>query len=282
MKKMKNGEIEWLRMIMALIIMLYHARVFSCANGWLCTDAFFVISGVFLAKEINKYTDKKVTDATWNYMKRRYIGFWKYFIGAFILTAVTETIYLKLSLGEVLQRLLLSVPHLIFMDRIGKLLGEMFYVGGSWYLAIIIACSWILFPLLLKYKNIMFKVICPLVFIGGMAFLYFVSGSIKYESHPIFAPVRGLSEMSLGVWCYFAATQMQEKINANGKKILSIVSVFIYAFFIFVCFKQGIRVEIEILALILIGVNLIISLGKNNLLWNIKKYPGGVLHLRSI
>ena len=266
----KNGEIEILRLALAMIIVLYHARMYSCANGWLCTDVFFIISGALLALSVKKYDNTDVADSTWKYMKHRYVGFWKYFLGAFVLNAVAQTIYLKLSLREVVRRLLLSIPELLFIDRGGLIFNDMFYVGASWFLSIIIICDWVLVPLLLKYYKLMLSVICPLMAISGITYLFAVEGTIKFETAFLLAFVRGISEMCLGIFCYFLAEQTCEKITEAGKVFLSVVSVAIYIFFLIICFKQDVGVELEIVALILIGAAIVISFGKNNLLFSIK------------
>lgn len=269
-KGIRNGEVEILRLVLAIIIVLYHARIFSCSNGWLCTDAFFIISGLLLALSIKKYDGREIAEATWEYMKHRYARFWKYFLGAFALTMAVQTIYSKLSLGEVVRRLFLSIPEILFIDRAGLIFDDMFYVGASWFLSIIILCDWIMFPLLLKYSYKMISVICPVIALTGISYLYSFEGTIKFETGFLLAFIRGMSEMCIGCFCFFLAEQTYEKVTDTGKKFFTIISLGIYVFFTVVCFENGIGVELEIVALVLIAAGMVISFGNNNLLAEIK------------
>lgn len=246
--------------------MLYHARIGSWTYGWLCTDAFFVLSGALLAKSSCKFQGQNVADATWSYIKRRYMFFYKYFLGIFACYVIAESLYLKSPLRVVIHRLLVSVPELLFIDRVGLMFDDIFYVGGSWFLSIVLVSDWILFPLLIKYYKEMITIICPIIFLLLITHLYASCGSIKYESIPWLPFIRGFCEMAFGCFVWGIAERTKERTTNIGKGLMSVVNFVIYILFIGVLLSNDVAVEIQIVSILLFGMALAVSFGNNSFL----------------
>ena len=83
MSSKRSGSIDFLRFLLAVVIVFFHGRKLAGTGlfprGATAVEAFFVISGYYMAREA--FTKK--TDAL-TYMKKRYVGLFPYHAFAFI------------------------------------------------------------------------------------------------------------------------------------------------------------------------------------------------------
>ena len=116
MSSKRSGSIDFLRFLLAVVIVFFHGRKLAGTGlfprGATAVEAFFVISGYYMAREA--FTKK--TDAL-TYMKKRYVGLFPYhafaFICAFVFRCYKNGWLSHLSLRYARKILILSIPFSI-------------------------------------------------------------------------------------------------------------------------------------------------------------------------
>jgi len=74
--KNKNSLIELMRFLFALWVLYYHSYVPFKSNmfsdGFLAVEFFFVLSGFYLVRSIDKYVDKPIKQGLFGFLKHRF------------------------------------------------------------------------------------------------------------------------------------------------------------------------------------------------------------------
>ena len=82
MGKRKNGKIEFLRFMFALVIMVFHYPTFFkiTETAQIGVEFFYIVMGVFMAQKISDESEmnKNIADATMKYIVAKAKSFYKY------------------------------------------------------------------------------------------------------------------------------------------------------------------------------------------------------------
>ncbi len=181
----RNGKIDLLRFIFAIVIMLHHLgmrtdlfdalglhfQVVSQRGGGFAVVFFFLVSGALLAKSTDKIVDSAdIPKVTTQYLWKKYKYFMTWYIPAFILNFVWDCMRESISGG--IKHSLYNISGFFMMQYIGLNGGELypngFYVPASWYLSALMICSLVLFPLILWKREIFIRIIAPLTSIASL------------------------------------------------------------------------------------------------------------------
>lgn len=237
----KNGKIDFLKFIFAIIIMLHHGvqkilglKVGYFIGGSLAVEFFFIVSGYLFMASISRMPERTlpVGIETGKFMLRKFKGFYPEVAVAFVLAIVLEVIVDEKSFLTLLQT---TLPNAFLLNMTG--IGNNSLHGEFWYLSSMLLCMAILFPLLRKYPHIMTRIILPLtaVFILG----YFRVTS-KHPRSPLSwldwtykGNLRALAEIGIGVCLYPLVQKMQQiKFSTLAKILLSVLEWSLYICFI--------------------------------------------------
>ena len=176
----RNGEIDLLRFVFAILILLFHFHLsFDYEHfeyGYSVVAFFFVLSGFLMAKHVYDHENapaNAIPNETWSYLFKKIKSFYIYYFSAVLLQFVVLTVLIKKTGGaSLIKNLLRSIPtfSLSFMAlNYNKIT---LYVGNTWYLsALLIACL-ILYPILLKNKEAATKLFFPLISLFSLGYLY--------------------------------------------------------------------------------------------------------------
>ena len=116
MNNRKNGKIELLRFVFAIIIMVFHYPGFLelTPTAQIGVEFFYIIMGIFMAQKIvnSPPTDEPISVSTIKYVLAKAKSFYVYFIPAFIIKTIITAIGEHMSFLSVLDRIVISIPQL--------------------------------------------------------------------------------------------------------------------------------------------------------------------------
>lgn len=210
--KRQNGEINFLRFLFAIIVMILHFednydfKVFEC--GYISVEFYFMVSGYLMAMHVKRMQNRNLTSAeiaseTWRFTGKKIKSFYSYYFVSIILWLVILQIILRgASAEKTLNYVLRGMPQLMlnFMGICHDYTG--LYVANSWYLSAMVIALFILYPILLKKFELSSKVIFPIITTFLLAYLYKTQNSIcaTFEWNGFFYTglLRAIAEIALG------------------------------------------------------------------------------------
>lgn len=232
MGKKINGEIEWLRFVFAVAVVLVHARNLF-GEEWTYfrkasfgVEFFFVVTGFLLAKSVNKINGGGGPE---NLTKETLVFIWKK-IRAFylelILAAVVGLAFVffttKLSTKEVFLILGQSIPYDYFL-----LFATGFWKNNIndpvWYLSTMLLCIALYYPILRVAPEWLKKIGIPILsmcLLGWMLKTYgTILGPIIWTGLTFRGNIRGFAEIGIGITVYFIVNKLQNIHFSNSSKV---------------------------------------------------------------
>ena len=242
----RNGEIDFLRFIFAILILVYHFNNLFKFNlsphGYIGVEFFFIVSGFLMAQKVDRFRSTAVSalsipNETWIYTINRIKSFYMFYVSAIILQIVIRNILINhMSFKKILERILLSLPT--FSLTFNGLTGHIgLYVGNTWFLSSLVIASFIFFPLLLKSFDFSSKILLPIVALVCLAFLdandLFHSWN-KWIGWTYNGLLRGIADLALGISMYPLANYLSNNFSNPGTKQTKILATVFKALFFIV------------------------------------------------
>ncbi len=164
-KKKFNPEIDLLKFVFSIIIVLYHTKNLTAISsadisilpyGFTGVEFFFIISGYLMVKSSRKFEGNPIGKSTADFLINKIKSFYPYFIfsfaAAFIVRQFTFFVDKDQSIVAFLKGSVLSINEILLLHNTGVDFGTI-YNGPTWYLSAMIVGMAIIFPILLKHKN---------------------------------------------------------------------------------------------------------------------------------
>lgn len=274
--KIRNGNIELLRFIFSVIIVIHHALLenFPCRGGYICVEFFFMLSGYYMAASIAEKTELKSNDEiiseSINYFIRRVKSIFPYIvistiIGYFVLSYTYNWTFTW-------DHLALIISDFLFLQSFGLPVAS--YTGMIWYLSSMFIALLILYPIVRKHFVTFSKYIAPMIALFTMGYLIRTFGHLGVPANYVFGWVctgnlRAISMISLGVFLYNPVKFMQNNHTSHttAKKIANtIIAAVLYSIVILFMFKWEENMgQFEAFIVILGAAALSISLSGNTI-----------------
>ena len=222
--KKRNGEIELLRFIFAVIVFSYHFEYagFIFKSGYLAVDFFFMLSGYFMMRHIESDSEHNYSmRSLFIYIRSRFVRlfftyffvcFFSYFIRCFVLKEISIRTLFDKGIWEFLML---------------QSFGFSFTTTVLWYVSALLVSSFIIYFLYICQN----KKFLPIVFFLALcllAFLYQKNQRLSsLDNHLIVSDglLRGFAEMSLGCILY----KITQCITVKSRSIFIILSITKYA-----------------------------------------------------
>ena len=184
---------------MSVIIVIYHYNFFLLGwnsnilfrGGYICVDAFFVISGFMCAKVLLSLS-RETSFFSW--LKRRLMTLYPYYIAALI-PAVCTGVYLNGFHG--MRRVIAILEELVMIQEWGIINCFPYYNGATWYISAMMFVSCVYFFLSKKFTPKIQAYI-----IAALSALCFSVIVIKYGHIHVHGVIRRV--VSLGIMRGFA------------------------------------------------------------------------------
>ncbi len=223
--KQRNGTIDFFKFIFAIVIVFYHCAQFFHLKtsalvvcGYLAVEFYFIVSGWLLMKRAESEKEENVFNATLKMTGKKYASFFIPLLIAVITSLGFRLYNTHLSAKDVFYTIVLSSSDL-FLLQMAKFQG-VWTTEVSWYLSALLIISFLIYPILVKRKDLFCKYLAPLfvLFIYGLfsATWGTVDGP-AYEVGRVYKGVlRALAGLSLGCIAYC----ITQKINSATENSL--------------------------------------------------------------
>ncbi len=283
MKSKRNGEIDVLRFVFALAILIFHFNALYDFGlfryGNICVEFFFVVSGFLMAKQTSKFkaqnlSANEVADNTWSLTLKKIVPIYAYYFTVVVLQIIIRFIIIqKIPLSDLVNGLFKSIPTftLTFMGLLDNN-DVSFYVGNTWYLSALLIASLILYPLLIKFHDFTVKILCPLIAMFFIGYLFVTYGKITvwkgWTGYCFEGIIRAVGEISLGAFLVPMSDAFTKKYSwlVNSEKVpvklfLTCLKLFIFAIpGLYACgFAFGNKFSLHALLFLSLGVMLSFS-----------------------
>jgi len=171
MKTKRNGEIELLRFIFCLLIVLFHCNknIFHYISpqnyayalsprGYIGVEFFFMLSGYFMALGIDKKkTSTPLGTDSVRFIWKKYFGvFWYHIIAFVALVIVHSIIHLDFSFDKLFD----VIPGALLITRTGIRFLDI--NGVEWYLSAMILVMAAMYPVAKRFFEVYAKAIAPI------------------------------------------------------------------------------------------------------------------------
>lgn len=240
MKSRRVGEIDVLRFIFSMIVLLRHGEYVVGSlkstlfpGGAFAVEFFFLVSGYLMMASIEKaaQTEERISlrtigRETRGFLSRKIGSFYPELLISLVIGGILLTISQNWSLWQGLKLFRASAPEALLIERFGFNTTRL--NPADWYLSTMVICMAILYPLVRTRENLMAELVLPL-------FSLFLLGVLCIKTHNLRGPsdmffftykgnLRGLAEIGLGVALY-PLTQALARLDLNrtGKTLVTIV-----------------------------------------------------------
>lgn len=158
MKKARNGNIELLRFVFCVGVVLFHA--WYVRRGYIGVEFFFIVTGYFLAEKICRLNARETTcpslenamkEATWDVLKRYRLIF-PYFLVATVLGFIVRAYAQQWDSATILLNLQLIPADFLYLQNFGFSVAST--TGVLWYLSAMTFAVWVLYPLLRRHYGL--------------------------------------------------------------------------------------------------------------------------------
>lgn len=241
MARTRNNLVELARFLFSLLVVGYHVQMTWAGDklsmfegGALAVEFFFLISGYFLARSIEKIgtiADSKLLPETGKFMWGKVKGILPVHIVA-IIGIVIVILATKLNVaGEMIVNGLPSV-FLVHMAVVWNSSFNLALIVPEWYLSAMLVTMLFMFPIGVLLRRKIKGVFTTLILIAILIIALLICGfSTKWALPQNFVyDLRAWGEMSVGMFAFYLSTILKKKdIKEGVKKALPIIEVALYA-----------------------------------------------------
>lgn len=277
----RNCTIDLMKFIFSIVIVMHHAlqfkeNIFVC--GYLAVEFYFIVSGYLLMKKIETNNCNKENIFVENLMviKKKYLSIFPYFILAVIAGNIFYNIRINMAFNMILRNIFYSFSDLLLLQMFG--FTGFFATGVSWYLSTLIIITFILYPILYKFRKMYVCYIAPII-------IMFIYGYIVRNDMTIGNPVqiygflykglfRGLAGMSLGCISYYLSNVIRKNnlLGGGRKCFLAIVEIFGYVISIVFMMIYNNLNDSDFIIILLLFISITISFSKQSITYNFLNY----------
>ncbi len=222
-----NGNIELCRYFLTLLVaaMHYWANVYGDASylegGYLAVDAFFMISGYFLAASYSKRSDNPYK-FTFNKWKSMFLTYESSILLSILIISWSDLL-------QVPRRIVASIPDMLGLQMTG------FYLpvtnGVLWYISSMLIAGLIISAFYRKDKENFVNCIAPIFVLVFYSLIYFYNGNLDAIGKDVsfivpFGNLRAIAGMSAGVLLYNIYIYMKKiKVNKALMSFLELAAI---------------------------------------------------------
>ncbi len=276
----KNGRVELLRFLFAIMILMFHIQKRFCDtkleightgyyffnHGNIGVEFFFIVSGYLLAASCYKKREQPtllIGTETAEVMWKKIAYIFPYHIFAMILTIGVNCIFLESTAEGRIEYIVDSWASIFFIQIFG--FESTWGNKLTWYLDVWIVVSFLFYYFLRKHYDVFVKIVCPLVALCILGWLDHEYGSLgdvdEWTGYFYKCFLRGLAEMALGCSAYSMTRRINQKhFSKIGKKILALVELVVYLMaFGYACNSADGEYQFPTLFLMCIGLILTFS-----------------------
>lgn len=288
MEKYRNGTIDFFKFIFTLFVIQAHLMGFlpkklPFANGHFGVEFFFLCSGLFLAsiccRQLSQENTISLSSKVYSYAKKRFIGLYPlYFVSLLMLISYNEIMNYK-GITALGNHLLQSTSSFLMLSQQG--LTDYYVIPFSWFVTALFVCSIVIYVLIMKFKDIWFYFVGPIVCLIGFGYLFQKRGSLFFIPSngwmgvTNISNIRAISEIVLGTLCYKCSIKLSSNkdiISTFGKCFLTLMEIIGYAVPIYYLYI-GLSPKLHLGCLLFISIAISISFSGSSYLGKVFDFP---------
>ena len=268
----RNGKIELMRFICAIIIVLYHfddamdkRRFF--ASGSLAVEFFFILSGylmmAYIDRQNNTQAGYNLGKETFQFLGRKVKALYPEVLIAYIIGFVVRCMAENKSFSGGVWLAVDSIWEVALLRQTGLALKGINPV--TWYISTMLMSMAIYYPLLRKYKEMMSHILIPLASLLVLGWLCQNYTSpldpSKWLGWAFKGAVRGFGEIGMGVVCY-QLTKAFSKLHLTmvGKATVTFLEPVAYGLYIAYMYSMsGSKQSWIVIPLLVLGIGISFS-----------------------
>ena len=240
MKKQRNNLVELARFLFSLLVVGYHVQMTWAGSklsvfegGALAVEFFFLISGYFLARSIEKIGTKEHFNPlaeTGKFMWGKAKGILPVHAVAIVGIIVVILCTRLSSAGDIIVAGLPSV-FLVHMAVVWDSSFNLALIVPEWYLSAMLVTMLFMFPIGILLRKKIKGVFVTLVLVGVLVVCMLVCGfSTKWAMPQNFVyDLRAWGEMCVGMFAYYLASAIAKKeTSEKSSKLLPAFEVILY------------------------------------------------------
>lgn len=273
-RKQRNGWIDILRLMFAVLIVLFHTEELNidgenfliCPGGYIGVEFFFLVSGFLMAATAARQRNTEEIDTgtlTIRFVRRKISVFFPYYVVAFLFALITWMIRFEGNSRVFWMRIREAFFEFVLMKGIG--LGNSSCLNSpTWYLSAMVLCMLAIYPWLIRKRKLYTHICVPVTSVIILAHFYSQKGGIQ-QNPDLFGInywriLRAFVELNLGCVCYEVSSVLSQKQYGSLKKgILTCAEIALYAFPLILSFFTKADYDYILLFSLMAGVTLSFS-----------------------
>lgn len=250
MSTKRNGIIELLRFVFALIIVIFHinldfwnlektyfgGRLSLAQMGGVGVEFFFIVSGFLFASSINRMQGEiDISRADIAFIWKKIKAILPYHLiacaFAFLFAALR---YITGDKG--IEILIDKIPSLFLLQAFQLPGSNEAFLGAEWYISTMLVVMFILFPFAVKFKDAFTGIVAPVVGLSLLSYNAMTNAALIGADHNL----RGFQDICLGIGCFYVWTFLKDRELSKKEKVaVSIVETLCYVIVIAYCFSTA-------------------------------------------
>ena len=236
----RNTTIELARFLFSLLVIGYHVQMTFAsgnqffANGALAVEFFFLLSGYFFAKSIEKVYANKTgfIKGSYDILKSKVKGIFPTHIVAIIAVII---VILACNLANSGNIILHGLPS-IFLVHLADFWDNTFnwaLIIPEWYLSAMLVSLLFMAPISILLRKKLHGIWVILILLGILGVFVVIAGAISnwtiFSSTNFVYDLRAWGEMCVGMFIYHFATFLtQKEVKEKPAKFLKILEIILY------------------------------------------------------
>ncbi|MCQ2531167.1 MAG: acyltransferase family protein [Saccharofermentans sp.] len=220
----RNGFVDLQRFIFAIIIVLFHSENYRKSimpNGYIAVEFFLVLSGYLLASKAYSYKGTDLWNDNVKLVIRKFNSFFPFLAISCVFGSLIYSIFFA-SIKSYFNVLLLSFVDYIPLQMYG--FSGIIISGVSWYLSVLLFSTFLLFPILVKNRDVFVKYLAPIIVLVFYGIIEKRSGSFgkpdNWYGMVYSGMLRGIAGISLGTVSYEVRKKVDSIKSSKANQIM--------------------------------------------------------------
>lgn len=238
----RNGKVELLRFIFAVMIVLNHSRYAvgdancSFLGCSFAAEFFFLLSGYLMMHSVSRIStppDKHLGRETVQFLRKKVRSMWPEALIAWI---ISSAVYYKAymngqSMTKVIDFLKVNIWELLFLGHTGLINNSV--NSAIWFVSSMLLCMAFMYPLLRRHTDMMSRVVFPLAAVLIMGYFAYDNSTLRDPSKWLGWTYKGnlrtVALLGVGVAAYpFAQHLRRLKMTRFGRIFLTVAEPIMY------------------------------------------------------
>ena len=229
--KPRNNLVELFRFIYSLLVLGYHIqfsyddeKVDPFENGALAVEFYFLLSGYFLARSLEKINKDEKTSLIkkwYSFMKNKITAILNVHILSIIVVIIIIACFDK---NNFKNKFLNGLPSVFFVQMFIVWAGDFdkALIVPEWYLSAMLICMLFMVPIFLILIKKIKGIFCTIILVGVLSILAIIAGAcMKWIiNENIVYDLRAWGEMCVGMFSYYLSIYIKNKDFGNCMTIL--------------------------------------------------------------